>query len=334
METYIVCEFRNGGAFLAAKKHWEDSNLTKDTIFVSNADLNSNHQYYSSFKKIEFPSSIFDISDSFRFYREVKMIINRKSPIYCHGLRSGVLLALTLKRRVTVIIHRDINKQLPFRYKSFLLISFLFFNFRYCVSPPTFAKKKFIFHPILSPKISASTNMNPRDFARFIRLTKPLKILWLSRLEYPKNPFPLLYALSSLSSSDYECLFVGDGPLSDGVSKFIEAHDLNAKIVKSVDSMDAISQHEVLVLISNFEGVPFVLQEGMSLGRVIICNDLPGNRFLGADKFIYVKNWQEIREALIKLSENDVLIEYSREIQEQWYQVSKLINRSFSEITK
>ena len=41
VETYIVCEFRNGGAFLAAKKHWEDSNLTKDTIFVSNADLNT-----------------------------------------------------------------------------------------------------------------------------------------------------------------------------------------------------------------------------------------------------------------------------------------------------
>lgn len=116
------------------------------------------------------------------------------------------------------------------------------------------------------------------------RADGPLRMVYSGRMQDPqKRITDLTYAVIRVLQrhTDAEVMYLGEGDRSDAVARMFSENGLadRAYLRGYVDPSEV--QHEmawgnVLVLLSDFEGVPGAVMDGMAAGLVPICLDIPG----------------------------------------------------------
>ena len=135
----------------------------------------------------------------------------------------------------------------------------------------------------------------------------------VGRLAYPKNPLLFLEAAKQAMKIHEQAKFVliGNGPFYDDCKKFIRKNHLekNAFMLgfrKDVPGL--LSDMNVFVLSSRFEGLPLTIIEAMFAGLPIIAADVGGIRELvqnGKNGFLIQSNSaDELTERMIYLIKN------------------------------
>lgn len=163
-----------------------------------------------------------------------------------------------------------------------------------------------IYNPVVS-----SVALQPKE--KFQGNHNPLQLLAVGRL-FPQKNYPLLLnALKIASQSRHVILTIlGEGPHLPEIEKLIEELQLS-KIVNmhgfSATPLKFMEQADALILSSNFEGLPTVLIEAMSMGTPVISTDCPsGPREILQDgrwgRLVPQNDEKALSQAIIDLYDN------------------------------
>lgn len=96
-----------------------------------------------------------------------------------------------------------------------------------------------------------------------------------------KDHNTLLYALSRMVDLPWQINFVGDGPLLHATKALCDSLQLSKRVnfhgaIRNVG--EVLSRTDLMVLITNWEGLPISLIEGLSLGLPAVASDVSGVR--------------------------------------------------------
>ena len=106
-------------------------------------------------------------------------------------------------------------------------------------------------------------------------------VTFASRLHQQKRPMDFIELTRRFSSDNsLQFLMVGDGPLVDTVDKQIEKTRLNNihRLPFSRPISDILAVTDVLVLPSDFEGMPMITIETQAMGKPVVVTDVGNNR--------------------------------------------------------
>ena len=111
---------------------------------------------------------------------------------------------------------------------------------------------------------------------------RPLRLLYVGRLETQKNVARLLDAMS-LTREKIELLIVGDGSLRAELERRATRLGLGVEFAGSLygdDLLRAYAEADAFVLPSDREGMALAALEAMASGLPVVATDVPGNREL------------------------------------------------------
>ena len=115
---------------------------------------------------------------------------------------------------------------------------------------------------------------------------KKLRILFIGKLIDRKNPMILIKAFEKLKF-DAELTIVGEGYMADKIKnkckKIMDFSDSHIKIFNRLDNQqvnDLMSEHDVLVLPSKFDGFGFVVSEAIDSKVYVIVSNKVGSKDL------------------------------------------------------
>lgn len=108
---------------------------------------------------------------------------------------------------------------------------------------------------------------------------QPPLIVMVSRFQEPKQPGWLVDALSSLDYLSWSAVIVGDGPDLMSVQSQVESLGLMDRVslpghLSDVPNM--LSDAQIFVLLSRWEGLPLSILEAMRAGLPVIASDVGG----------------------------------------------------------
>lgn len=328
----IVCEFHSGGAFLAAKNQFSvySDSLQHPVIYlpkdVRNSNLNElDFDDDGRILYLKFPSSIFNFFQVVHFvYAFRKSWVKTGKPkLFCHGIRSGFLVSCSTFTRPIILIHRHLDENLPLLTRILLRFHRLYCCNLMSVSPVSEEMKGVIFYPILSPflmKLSREETFFNQRYAR------PLRILWMSRLDYPKRPEVLLSALKEVPLDLYECRMIGVGPKKELCQRMAIEFKLQVEFIDEASPISELQWANVLIHLSEFEGVPFILQEALALKVPVIASRLPGIEFLGGEVFKYVENEIDLISEIVRLLDPQYYDEFFERGAKRWNEIEMKLN--------
>jgi len=156
-----------------------------------------------------------------------------------------------------------------------------------------------------SPAVGWRTllHASPR-LAELNRLPAPMgtpTFLWLGRLDAPKRPDVFIDALALLARP-VRGLVVGDGPLRAEAEARAERLGLEVDFLgHRSDLSDHLSRAFAVCLFSDFEGVPFSVQEAMWSGRAVVLSDLPSLRWFAGGHASFARDAVEAAGAMQQL---------------------------------
>lgn len=134
--------------------------------------------------------------------------------------------------------------------------------------------------PLFTSIMSSEHLARARKAATTERTPGRLRLLYVGRLTRSKNIGSVLSALAELRSEGIElsCTVVGDGPERQTLEKFCSAHCLDGLVefkggVPFEAVLNELERADILVLISETEGWPKAIAEGMAFGLVCIGSD-------------------------------------------------------------
>lgn len=104
-------------------------------------------------------------------------------------------------------------------------------------------------------------------------------IAMVAGLRPQKDHLTLIDALAKVRHLDWEVFFLGDGPLTEALTEKVRALNLTDRIhfkgaVSNVG--DYLCRSHLLALITNWEGFPISILEGLSFGLPILATDVAG----------------------------------------------------------
>lgn len=148
------------------------------------------------------------------------------------------------------------------------------------------------------------------------RKTNTFKLISVARFSEQKDHETLLRALSLVSNRQWELDLVGDGPLENDMVELAEklgiSGNLNFLGLRK-DVPDLLSQADMFVLISNWEGLPLSILEAMSIGLPIIASDVGGVNESVKDGFngriISRGDTSRLKDVLEETIENEKLLD-------------------------
>lgn len=130
--------------------------------------------------------------------------------------------------------------------------------------------------------LETGTTPSPLARVRTRRNNAPLRIVW-SGLFTPRKALPLLlHALGKMSSNDWRLTVIGDGSSKHNwlaLARSLGFTDANIAWLGQLprdQSLQAMSEGDVLVHTGMREGTPHVVLEALSLGLPVICHDAGG----------------------------------------------------------
>lgn len=169
-------------------------------------------------------------------------------------------------------------------------------------------KLKVIFNPVLPPPVSLKITKN----------TDLRRIIWVGRMDYPKNPALMLEVFMRLPKDEgYSLDFIGDGPLKQVLEERVVKNELEG-IVRFHSFQPNpylwMAKADILVLTSDREGLPTVLIEALYCGLRIVSTDCgTGVRDVLLDNhygtIVPVGNVEELTSAIIAISKKPYNIE-------------------------
>ncbi len=169
-----------------------------------------------------------------------------------------------------------------------------------------FSKKIFKKSTILPNPVDVAYAWNQREDGYF-------KIVNTARLNQQKNHLMLIKAIGKLLSNGYKvkCTIFGEGELRTELETYVKQNGLLDAVslpgnVANVCS--AISEFDLFVQTSNYEGLSNSLIEAMSMGMPCICTHYPGSEELIVDKFngllVPIDNYEMLSEKIAYLINN------------------------------
>jgi glycosyltransferase involved in cell wall biosynthesis len=131
----------------------------------------------------------------------------------------------------------------------------------------------------------------------------PPTFVWLGRLDAPKRPEVFIRACAAASHRQpLRGVVVGDGPMRAGLERLAAAEAAPVEFVGQRDDvLPYLAQARGVCLFSDFEGVPFTVQEAMWAGRPVVLSPLPSLRWFAAGSALYAASVAEATEALLTL---------------------------------
>lgn len=138
---------------------------------------------------------------------------------------------------------------------------------------------------------------------------QPFTIMMAARFDVPKNQALLIRAFAKLKAV-YDCQLVllGDGPQLAACQSLVTELGLESAVifrgnVKSVT--EHYQQADVVTLITNYEGLPISLIEGLALGKPLIASNVGGiPELCQANGLLVSNNEEDIYQALKDLLED------------------------------
>jgi glycosyltransferase involved in cell wall biosynthesis len=109
----------------------------------------------------------------------------------------------------------------------------------------------------------------------------PPRLVTVARLEHPKDPVTILYALAGLKSLAWRFALIGEGPLEPLVRKLIDQLGLSGRVELlgfRRDVSELIAASQVFVLSSRSEAFPYSILEAMRAGLPVVATDVGGVR--------------------------------------------------------
>jgi glycosyltransferase involved in cell wall biosynthesis len=122
-------------------------------------------------------------------------------------------------------------------------------------------------------------------------------------MDVPKRPELFVRAcVQAARERPLRGVMLGGGPRLDEVRSLVERE---AAPVDVLGESDAIAMHlagaRALCLFSDFEGVPFAVQEAMWAGRPVVVSPLPGLRWFAGEAADYAEDADSAAAALVRL---------------------------------
>ena len=133
-----------------------------------------------------------------------------------------------------------------------------------------------IYNPLNQAEIKKKAK---KKVKKIFNTRNKIKILNIGRFTEQKDQITLLKSLNFLKKYiDYEAILIGRGTLQSNLKKYVIENELNKKI-KIMDFVEnpynLMSQTDIFVLSSKYEGLPNVLLESLVLKKFIISSDCP-----------------------------------------------------------
>jgi len=193
---------------------------------------------------------------------------------------TSIIISKIFGFRVLIRLNTSLRKYLSNFFKR---ITFKFF---YSLSDVIIVNSKFFQKELneLSLRSHLIYNLNTYEKKRkkldFFKKFKGLKILNIGRLTDQKDQTTIIKSLKILKKKDinFKCIIVGRGALKDILISEIKRLNLgkNIKLVGFKNHAEQyISQSDIFVLSSKFEGLPNVLIESQKYGVPIISSNCP-----------------------------------------------------------
>ena len=251
--------------------------------------------------------------------RQLKQLAAAVEVIHAHGLRAGALAVLAAKRlpaakrpRVVVTLHNLPVGSAPTRLvgKALHLVVVKGADYVLTVSPDLLEKAKqlglesgeiaVVPAPARSLSDCAGTASSETDFGTTASLDPASGpgagsgpgassdtdaapcLLTIARLAPQKGLDLLLEAATLIKQRgiDFTWLVAGDGPLKAQLNQQIDDAALPVKLLGRREDIGALlSQADVVVQTSYWEGQPLTLREAMQAGRAIVATDVGGSAY-------------------------------------------------------
>lgn len=121
----------------------------------------------------------------------------------------------------------------------------------------------------------------PKKNIEDIRKKEKIKIGIIGRLTIPKNQFCFIDAAKEICKvkSNVEFYIIGDGELKNELDEYREKTNIKEKInfIGAVSNpYEWMRRLDILVISSDFEGIPLTMLEAMSIGLPIVSTDVGG----------------------------------------------------------
>lgn len=227
--------------------------------------------------------------------RQLKQLATTAQVIHAHGLRAGALAVLAAKRlpaakrpRVVVTLHNLPVGSAPTRLvgKALHLVVVKGADYVLTVSPDLLEKAKQLGLKAGEIAVVPAPARGCVDCAGTASSAASSEaapcLLTIARLA-PQKGLDLLLETATLIKQcgiDFTWLVAGDGPLKAQLNQQIATAALPVKLLGRREDIGALlSQADVVVQTSYWEGQPLTLREAMQAGRAIVATDVGGSAY-------------------------------------------------------
>jgi glycosyltransferase involved in cell wall biosynthesis len=103
-----------------------------------------------------------------------------------------------------------------------------------------------------------------------------LTLVMVARFEAPKRQDLLIEAIAQ--SPGWRLVLLGDGPQLDNLRALVSKLDLESRVVfhGRIDPAESLHEADAVALLSDYEGLPLSVLEGMRAGLPVLASDLAG----------------------------------------------------------
>jgi glycosyltransferase involved in cell wall biosynthesis len=249
------------------------------------------------------PGSAFDVRDMLAAARELRRAMRRHAPaiVHAHGTRSQ-LVCLLAGRRPFVTMHgaggRAAGQSMPgaaVRRVARRLAAKAAVR-AYSASPAEGGWQTLLH---ASPRLAAlQRSVVPDDDVPIM--------LWVGRLDDPKRPEVFVEACAlAASERPLRGRLVGDGPSRPRLEDLVARLGAPVELAGAVDDVGAeLAMARAVFLFSDFEGVPFAVQEAMWVGRPVVLSSLPSLTWFAGDAATWADDVVAAARAMVALSDH------------------------------
>lgn len=256
-------------------------------------------------------------------YRELKNLIkqNNYDVVHCHSTKAGILGRLAasklntdkiiytvhgywpilqyegIKRKMAILLERFLAKKTT----DLVLISKSDIALSKKLKIGNEDKYRLIYNKITVEKDKIKKGVLRKE----LNINQDKKIIGnVSRVDNPKNPFLFVDIAKEYLKSKDNALFVwvGDGKLKEQAINYIKKLNLEDK-VKFIgfreNGVDYLNDFDLLLLTSNWEGVPITILEAIELDIPILSTDVGGIKEIIGENSVF-KEVENISERINK----------------------------------